>query len=343
LCIIFSTLSERLALARKLSYDGGMSPQSGKEGSRTDNIPRPVLEVRGLIKNFGERQAVRGLDFSINQGECLGFLGPNGAGKTTTILMLLGLVAKTGGDSRIFGLPVPGKLREIKQRLGVASQTDNLDPDLTVEENLLTYAGYFGIRKRQACSRTGELLDFFALQQRRHDLVPHLSGGQRRRLLLARALINQPDFLILDEPTIGLDPQSRQLIWERLASLRRQGTTMLLTSHYMEEVSRLSTRVIIIDEGRIVAKGEPQQLVADLVGLDVFEVAGTPGELDRLETAVAFCQASVERLQDRLFIYTREECPELEALVRPLKGWLRRPANLEDLFIKLTGRFLREA
>jgi lipooligosaccharide transport system ATP-binding protein len=328
---------------RQLSYDGGMSPSSAKSSPGPEINSQPVLEVRGLVKNFGTRQAVRGLDFVIDQGECLGFLGPNGAGKTTTIMMLLGLVEKTAGDSRIFGLEVPGRLSEIKQRLGVASQTDNLDPDLTVEENLLTYAGYFGIRKRQARSRTGELLDFFALQQRRHDLVPHLSGGQRRRLLLARALINQPDFLILDEPTIGLDPQSRHLIWERLASLRRQGTTMLLTSHYMEEVSRLSNRVIIIDEGRIVAKGEPRQLVADLVGLDVFEVAGTPGELASLEKAAATCHVTVERLPDRLYIYAREECPELETLIRPLKNWLRRPANLEDLFIQLTGRSLREA
>jgi lipooligosaccharide transport system ATP-binding protein len=304
---------------------------------------RPVVDVRGLTKTFGDRKAVRGLDFSINQGECLGFLGPNGAGKTTTILMLLGMVKQTAGECAIFGMPVPARLREIKQRLGVASQIDNLDPDLTVEENLLVYAGYFGIRKQLAHSRIGELLDFFALQQRRHDLVPHLSGGQRRRLILARALVNQPDFLILDEPTIGLDPQSRHLIWERLANLRRQGTTMLLTSHYMEEVSRLSNRVLIIDEGRIVAQGEPRQLIADLVGLDVFEVPGAAGELDRLESRLSSCRATIERLPDRLFIYTLEECQELETLIRSLNGWVRRPANLEDLFIRLTGRSLREA
>jgi lipooligosaccharide transport system ATP-binding protein len=303
----------------------------------------PVLVVRGLGKQFGERAAVRNLDFTISRGECLGFLGPNGAGKTTTILMLLGLVKKTTGASFIFGLPIESHLREIKHRVGVASQTDNLDPDLTVEENLFVYAGYFGLDKKKARSRTGELLDFFALQQRRRDLVPHLSGGQRRRLLLARALINQPEFLILDEPTIGLDPQSRHLIWERLADLRGQGTTMLLTSHYMEEVSRLSNRVVIIDEGRIVAEGKPQQLIAKLVGLDVFEVPGSPRELDALEERVVSCAATVERLKDRLFIYTREECQELESLVRPHQGWLRRPANLEDLFIQLTGRSLREA
>jgi lipooligosaccharide transport system ATP-binding protein len=214
---------------------------------------------------------------------------------------------------------------------------------LTVEENLVTYAGYFDIARRQARRRAGELLDFFALSHRRGDLVPHLSGGQRRRLILARALINEPEFLILDEPTIGLDPQARLLIWERLATLRRQGTTMLLTSHYMEEVSRLSNRVLIIDEGLIVAQGEPQQMIAELVGMDVFEVPGSPPELDELEEAVAFCEATVERMKDKLYIYARAECPELEARVRPMHGWLRRPANLEDLFIQLTGRSLREA
>ena len=304
---------------------------------------QPVLQVNGLAKRFGDREVVRGLDFFIGQGECLGFLGPNGAGKTTTILMLLGLVKKTAGDGRIFGLPLEECMRSIKQRVGVAAQTDNLDPDLTVEENLLIYAGYFGLAKKTARRRTGELLDFFALGHRRQDVIPHLSGGQRRRLLLARALINEPDFLILDEPTIGLDPQARHLIWERLATLRNQGTTMLLTSHYMEEVSRLSNRVLILDEGRIVAQGEPQQMVTDFVGLDVFEVPGEPADLDRLEQAVNDCDVLVERLSDRLFIYTREDCPQLEGLVRPMTGWLRRPANLEDLFIQLTGRSLREA
>jgi lipooligosaccharide transport system ATP-binding protein len=187
------------------------------------------------------------------------------------------------------------------------------------------------------------MLDFFALAHRSGDLIPHLSGGQRRRLILARALINEPEFLILDEPTIGLDPQARFLIWERLETLRRQGTTMLLTSHYMEEVSRLSSRVLIIDEGRIVAQGEPQQMIEELVGLDVFEVPGSAKELDALEEAVAFCEATVERLKDKLYIYVRAECPELEERVRTMHGWLRRPASLEDLFIQLTGRSLREA
>lgn len=332
---------EDLALRLRLAYDGGMQPPiSSPQIAAKASVP--VLAVHGLSKRFGGRIAVRGLDFSINSGECLGFLGPNGAGKTTTILMLLGMVSKSAGDIFVFGLPVESRLREIKQRVGVASQT-NLDPDLTVEENLLIYAGYFGFDKRRARSRADELLHFFALEQRCRDLVPHLSGGQRRRLLLARALINRPEFLIMDEPTIGLDPQSRHLIWERLSSLRGQGTTMLLTSHYMEEVSRLSNRVLIIDEGRIVAQGEPQQLIANLVGMDVFEVPGTPEELDALEAAMGPCAATVERLQDRLFIYTREKCPELESLIRPHKGWLQRPASLEDLFIQLTGRSLREA
>ncbi|MDA8165412.1 MAG: ATP-binding cassette domain-containing protein [Desulfobacteraceae bacterium] len=318
-----------------------MTEASDKSGAKAGNPP--VLEVNGLAKRFGDRQVVRGLDFRIERGECLGFLGPNGAGKTTTILMLLGLVEKSAGESRIFGLPVNGHLRAIKQRVGVASQTDNLDPDLTVEENLLIYASYFGMGRQQARRRAGELLDFFALSQRKGDLVPQLSGGQRRRLILARALVNEPELLILDEPTIGLDPQSRHLIWERLATLRSQGTTMLLTSHYLEEVSRLSSRVVIIDEGRIVAQGEPQRMIAELVGVDVFEVPGPAAALDAIEAAVALCDATVERVKDKLYIYARAECPELEEKVRAMHGWLRRPANLEDLFIQLTGRSLREA
>lgn len=304
----------------------------------------PLVSVKGLTKHFGERQAVCGVDFFINQGECVGLLGPNGAGKTTTIQMLLGLVEKTTGDILMFNTkPNDSNLPKIKSSIGVVPQNDNLDTDLTVEENLITYGGYFNLRRKTIRKRIGELLDFFALSNRRHDIIQHLSGGQRRRLLLARALINDPEFIILDEPTIGLDPQARHLIWERLEALRDQGTTMLLTSHYMDEVSRLSNRVLILDHGLIVAQGEPKQMVTDLVGVDVFEVEGNNEELAALEKAVATCQATSERTADRLYIYTQEDCSRLEKLLGERGSWLRRPANLEDLFIQLTGRNLRES
>ncbi len=310
------------------------------------NDPRDttLVSTHGLTKRFGYRQAVRGIDFSIQQGECVGLLGPNGAGKTTTIQMLLGLVEKTAGDILMFSMkPTHKNLPKIKARIGVVPQNDNLDTDLTVEENFLTYGGYFNLKKKIIRKRIDELLDFFALTSRRHDVIHHLSGGQRRRLLLARALINDPEFIILDEPTIGLDPQARYLIWERLEALREQGTTMLMTSHYMDEVSRLSNRVLILDHGLIVEQGEPRQMVTDLVGVDVFEVGGNSAELTSLEQVVATCQATTERTADRLYIYTKEDCSRLENLLGEKRNWIRRPANLEDLFIQLTGRNLRES
>jgi lipooligosaccharide transport system ATP-binding protein len=299
--------------------------------------------VTGLAKNFGARVAVDDISFAIQPGECVGFLGPNGAGKTTTINILLGLVRKSGGQIKLLGREIPRYHRQVKRDIGVVPQADSLDPDLTVAENLLTYAGYFNIPRQKALAKTEELLHFFALANRRAEIIEHLSGGQRRRLLLARALINEPQLLILDEPTIGLDPQARHLMWERLELLQGQGTTMLLTSHYLDEVSRLSNRVLIMDQGRIVARGEPAQLIKELVGLEVFEVEGKGGELDALAQSFRDCDAVIERANDKLYIYTREECAHLEKLLVTTRSWLRRPANLEDLFIKLTGRSLRES
>jgi lipooligosaccharide transport system ATP-binding protein len=299
--------------------------------------------VTGLAKNFGGRVAVDNISFAIQPGECVGFLGPNGAGKTTTINILLGLVRKSGGQIKLLGREIPQYHRQVKRYIGVVPQADSLDPDLTVAENLLTYAGYFNMSRQKALAKTEELLHFFALANRRAEIIDHLSGGQRRRLLLARALINEPRLLILDEPTIGLDPQARHLMWERLEILQEQGTTMLLTSHYLDEVSRLSNRVLIMDQGRIVARGEPARLIKDLVGLEVFEVEGKGALLDELAQAFGECDAVIERANDKLYIYTREECAHLERLLTTTRSWVRRPANLEDLFIKLTGRSLRES
>jgi lipooligosaccharide transport system ATP-binding protein len=301
------------------------------------------VAVDGLSKFFGSRCAVDSVSFAVSQGECVGFLGPNGAGKTTTINMLLGLVKKSGGEIHILNMEIPRQQRTAKCMIGVVPQVDSLDPDLTVEENLLTYASYFDIPGRQAREKTTELLDFFALANRRRDIIEHLSGGQRRRLLLARALINDPKLLILDEPTVGLDPQTRHLIWDRLAILQDKGTTMLLTSHYLDEVERLSDRVLILDQGRIVVQGQPHQLVKELVGIDVFEIEGTAAELDVLEKSFKECNATTERVSAKLYVYTREDCSRMEILLKKSHSWLRRPANLEDLFIQLTGRSLRES
>ena len=286
--------------------------------------------------------AVKDLDLCIYPGECLGLLGPNGAGKTTTIYMLLGLVRSTSGEISIFGESIPERLKKVKLRIGVVPQADNLDPDLTVFENLLVYAAYFGINRSIARKRADDLLGFFALKNRSYEIIQRLSGGQRRRLLLSRALINKPELLILDEPTIGLDPQARHLIWERLEDLRSQGTTMLLTSHYMEEVSRLTNRVLIMDEGKIVAQGNPGEMVADMIGSEVIEVADGPEKLDALEKTLRSCKVDIERVADRLFINVHEPCTELDTLAISLRHVSKRPPNLEDLFLKLTGRTLRE-
>ena len=312
------------------------------EGVNIQKDEDVLLRVNGLRKAFGERVAVSGLDFAVRKGECLGLLGPNGAGKTTTIHMLLGLVTPLSGDIYFFGVNAARRLSELKKRIGVTPQTDNLDPDLTAMENLTVYASYFGIDYKTASARAEELLDFFALKNRRNEIISAFSGGQRRRLLIARALINNPDLLILDEPTIGLDPQARRLIWDCLEMLRRNGTTMLLTSHYMEEVSRLATQVLILDGGKAVAYGVPDALVQRHVGREVYEIRGSREHLAGLEPLLASCKADFETGQDVLRIFVRETCPELDALVLEQSHVTRRPAGLEDLFLRLTGSELKE-
>jgi lipooligosaccharide transport system ATP-binding protein len=302
-----------------------------------------VVAAKGLQKMFGQRWAVVDIDFTVNKGECFGFLGPNGAGKTTTIQIILGLVEKTAGDLKVFGQEIPEQLRQVKSRIGVVPQNDNLDTDLTVLENLVTYASYYNLVGSKAKRRSEELLDFFALENRRNDVIDHLSGGQRRRLLLARALVHDPELLILDEPTVGLDPQARYLIWQRLKKLKEEGVTMMLTSHYMDEVARLSDRVMILDQGQVVVEGEPSRLVTELVGMDVFELICSKSEAAQLEKIAKQCGARSEIMPEGIFLYTRKDCPELDRHIRPLQQWLKRPANLEDLFIQLTGRSLHES
>ncbi len=301
-----------------------------------------VVEIKNLIKRYGEREVVSGLNLSVKAGECIGLLGPNGAGKTTTIHMLLGLAIPTSGKISIFNMPLASKLRQIKMRTGVVPQSDSLDPDLTVLENLIIYGGYFGIPKKTAKNRASELLDFFALSSRSDEIIQHLSGGQRRRLLLARALINAPELLILDEPTVGLDPQARLLIWERLAVLRRQGTTMLLTSHYMEEVERLATGVIILENGRTIAQGVPAEMVREQIGDEVLEFSDTPDKLKSIQTELSRCNVSTEHYDGRLVVYVKEPCREIEEIAILQRHVTKRPPTLEDLFLKLTGRRLKD-
>jgi len=300
-----------------------------------------VIEARGLHKRYGRTVAVEGIDFTIRAGECFGFLGPNGAGKTSTVKMIHCFSPLTAGELRVFGMDVRTDARAIKARIGVCQQEDNLDPDFSIVRNLTVFARYFGIAKAEAETRAEELLGFMGLWDRRDDGIRELSGGLKRRLVIARALINRPDLLILDEPTTGLDPQSRHLVWERVRALRRQGKTILLTTHYMDEAQMLCDRLVIMDHGRILVDGRPAELVRSRVGREVVEVWGYPPEL--LEEARRNGW-SHETDTDRLFIYTDHG----ETVITAIAGRFAterctvRMAGLEDLFLRLTGRELRE-
>ena len=301
-----------------------------------------VLKVDGLVKRYGGTPVVDGLSFAIERGECFGLLGPNGAGKTTTLRCCLGLIDPDGGTIEMVGLPVPQAARQARIRVGVVPQMDNLDPDFTARENLIIYGRYFGIAKAELDRRIPKLLDFAGLQSKEHASIRTLSGGMKRRLTLARALINEPELLILDEPTTGLDPQARHLIWNGLRQLLNQGKTILLTTHFMDEAERLSTRLAVIDHGKLIACDKPRALIGLHVEPEVVEVYG--------DEARSWGEAHGRALADRIeiagetaFCYARDPQPLLKALQGQLGvHYLHRPANLEDLFIKLTGRELRD-
>ncbi len=301
----------------------------------------PILQVESLRKTYGSLNAVDGISFAVQPGECFGLLGPNGAGKTTTIRMLYGYTPRDSGRLELFGLDIDQHLREIKRRIGICQQEDSLDPDLSVRENLIGYARYFSIPRREAQQSADQLLEFFALQGRAKDKIMTLSGGLKRRLMLARALVNQPEFLILDEPTTGLDPQSRQLLWQKLAELKGRGLTILLTTHYMEEAERLCDRLVIVDHGRILVEGQPRALVREHVGHTVLEIAD-PDAAVREFLSGESCR--VEDLDRRLLVYLDDGDELFLKLTREVRaeGCTLRPASLEDLFLKLTGRELRE-
>ena len=300
------------------------------------------LVTRGLRKSYGAHEVVAGVDLALNPGECFGLLGPNGAGKTTTLRLCLGLTEPDAGTVSMFDLPVPHSAREARARVGVVPQIDSLDPDFTVRENLLVYGSYFGLDAAFINARIPVLLEFAGLANRADDSIRALSGGMKRRLTVARALVNDPDLIFLDEPTTGLDPQARHLIWQRLRQLAAQGKTIFLTTHFMDEAERLCHRLLVLDHGRKIAEGTPRGLIAEHLESDVVEVYGTGAAA--LAVRHRGLAERVETSGDSVFFYLRDARPLLAAL-SDAQGvrTLHRPVNLEDLFLKLTGRQIREA
>ena len=301
-----------------------------------------ILAARGIRKSYGGREVVAGIDLELARGECFGLLGPNGAGKTTTLRMLLGLTHPDAGDITLLGHPVPKAAREGRIRVGVVPQVDNLDPDFTVRENLLVYGRYFGLSKPQVEERLPRLLEYAALETRADSRIQELSGGMKRRLVLARALVNDPELLFLDEPTTGLDPQARHLMWEKLRVLLRQGKTILLTTHFMDEAERLCDRLKIIDHGRTLAEGTPRELIARHIEPEVVEVYGEGAGGWYESRAGALCDRA-ELHGETAFCYVRDAARAVQELRdTPNLRFMHRRANLEDLFLKLTGREMRD-
>jgi lipooligosaccharide transport system ATP-binding protein len=310
-------------------------------GDPLSEVSGAVLAVTGLRKRYGAEEVVAGVDFEVQSGECFGLLGPNGAGKTTTLKLALGLIEPDAGEIRLLGRPVPREAREARYRVGVVPQFDNLDPDFSARENLRVYGRYFGLRKQDIEARIPQLLEFAGLTGRGDAKIETLSGGMKRRLTLARALVNDPQVVFMDEPTTGLDPQARHLIWERLKRLKQEGKTLLLTTHFMEEAERLCTRLVIMDRGRIVAQGSPRALISAHIEPNVVEVHGQGFET--WADVARQLAARVEIAGDTAFCYASDEEPLLASLKSaPQLVYLHRPANLEDVFLKLTGRDLRD-
>jgi lipooligosaccharide transport system ATP-binding protein len=300
-----------------------------------------VLSAKGIRKSYGAQEVVAGLDLELARGECYGLLGPNGAGKTTTLRMLLGLTNPDAGTITLLGHPVPRAAREGRIRVGVVPQVDNLDPDFTVSENLVVYGRYFGLRGRDMAARLPKLLEFAALETRADSRIQELSGGMKRRLVLARALVNDPDLIFLDEPTTGLDPQARHQMWEKLRVLLRQGKTILLTTHFMDEAERLCDRLKIIDHGRTLADGTPHALIAEHIEPEVVEVYGEG--VEAWFAANNHLASRAELHGETAFCYLRDPAATIESLrAFPRLRFMHRRANLEDLFLKLTGREMRE-
>ena len=303
----------------------------------------PLIHARRLVKRFGDFTAVDGIDVDVAAGEAFGFLGPNGAGKSSTMRMIGCVSPPTGGTLRILGMDPLRDGPAIRARLGVCPQQDSLDPELTVRENLTTYARYFGISRRLARERAAELLEFVQLTERAGSKVEPLSGGMKRRLTIARALVNEPDIVLLDEPTTGLDPQARHLVWERLFRLKQQGVTLVLTTHYMDEAEQLCDRLVVMDGGKIVAEGSPRSLIERYSSREVVELRFTEGPLEAVAGKLSGLGDRVEVLPDRILLYAEDGDAAAEALhdraLRPASVLVRR-STLEDVFLHLTGRTL---
>ena len=311
-----------------------------------------LIRARGLVKRFGESTAVDGIDVDVAPGEAFGFLGPNGAGKSSTMRMIGAVSPPTAGELRVLGLDPAVDGPRIRARLGVVPQTDNLDLELTVAENLYVYGRYFGLPRATIRARAAELLDFVQLADRAGDRVEPLSGGMKRRLTIARALVNEPDFVLLDEPTTGLDPQARHVLWERLYRLRQRGVTLVLTTHYMDEAEQLCDRLVVMDKGRIVAEGSPAALIRQYSTREVCELRfpvldGHPGPERHVAALAPLLERGtaqrVEPLPDRLLLYTDDGDAALAAVtaagLHPVSSLVRR-SSLEDVFLRLTGRTL---
>ncbi len=300
-----------------------------------------ALKVSALRKSYGSNEVLSGIDFSVQTGTCYGLLGPNGAGKTTTLRCCLGLTVADAGNIALCGLPIPAQAEKARRRVGVVPQFDNTDPDFTVAENLLVFGRYFGIDDEVIRNRIPDLLDFAGLSGKDNARIQTLSGGMKRRLTLARALINDPDVVFLDEPTTGLDPQARHLIWDRLKQLTARGKTLILTTHFMDEAERLCDRLSVIDHGRRAAEGGPRQLIAEHIEPEVVEVYGEHAGTWARENA-----GLGERLEvagETAFFYCGDSAPLLATLAgKPELRYIHRAATLEDVFIKLTGRELRD-
>ncbi len=304
-----------------------------------------VVEVHDLIKTYGDLNAVDGVSFSVGRGEFFGMLGPNGAGKSTTMRMVYQVTPRTSGTLRIFGMDAGEHARAIKQRLGVVPQMDNLDEELRVIDNLMIYARFNGIRGAPARQRADELLAFTELGGKRRARVEELSGGMKRRLTLARGLMNDPELVILDEPTTGLDPQVRLNLWAKLDELRARGITLMMSTHYMDEAERLCDRIVIMDHGRIIAAGDPRSLIGDNVAPFVIEARGGGAGAEELRRSAAELGAEIAHTGDRISLFVHDADAALAKLRGDgfeLQRAFVRPANLEDVFLKLTGRTLRE-
>ncbi|HUB71695.1 MAG TPA: ATP-binding cassette domain-containing protein [Acidimicrobiales bacterium] len=307
-----------------------------------------LVSARGLEKRFGDFAAVAGVDFEVYRGEAFGFLGPNGAGKSSTMRMVGATSGRSAGELTVLGLDPADRGPEIRARLGVVPQEDNLDLELSVADNLFVYGRYFGIGRKELRQRIEGLLEFARLSERAGDRVDNLSGGLKRRLTIARALVNEPQLILLDEPTTGLDPQARHLLWDRLYSLKHEGVTLVLTTHYMEEAEQLCDRLVVMDKGTIIAQGSPRELVERYVTREVLEFRFRPGEAPGTQTVLPLSNGLVTRAEgvaDRLLLYTDEGDKAAETLISsglsPLSHLVRR-ASLEDVFLTLTGRALTD-